>query len=411
MVTTRIKTTWPSICSTQNAANYVAFIISKFKGTQRAKVISIGNTHIFNFTAALIATVQIYRANNTAYLAIRIALVIYSNITGVENVFQIATVPIAGNTANYVVAIVNIAVVIAFFNNAAQTADNAAHMASIRGIAAVANRTLVIGIVNDNAAAGLFGTVTQDTAHINWSRTMCIETCCFNIAYIIGGSNTAIIGKATNAADIGITLNITCIIAAGNYCIGITAITCSTCIALDDCQALVISQNVTIAIRCLRHVNFTDNTADIGSLCRPLRRIRLGMHIATVAGSLNTHRRTIQIACYAANVTGDIFFIILGIVIITGNFVSKAAILINAAGSHYIAAVVNSIQNTVILLFLIIYIRGTKIAGNTAHVHSAADIAFYVISIGDIAVFSTADNTAYVAGSIMVKTARIILVS
>ena len=343
VVTTRLKTTWPSICSTQNAANYVAFIISKFKGTQRAKVISIGNTHIFNFTAALIATVQIYRANNTAYLAIRIALVIYSNITGVENVFQIATVPIAGNTANYVVAIINFAVVIAFFDNAAQTADNAADMASIRSVAAVTNRTLIIGIVNDNATAGLFGTVTQNTAHINRCRTLCIKTCCLNIAYIIGSRNTAIIGKATNAADIGITLNITCIIAAGNYCISITAITGSTGITLDDIKSLFISQNVTITVRCLRHVNFTDNTADIGSLCCSLRRIRLGMHITAVAAGFNTHRCTVQIACYAANITGDIFFIILGVVIITGDFISKATILFDATGSHNVTAVVNSI--------------------------------------------------------------------
>ena len=132
--------------------------------------------------------------------------------------------------------------------------------------AAVANRTLVICIVNDNTTAGLFGTVTQDTAHINWRRTTCISTCCMNIAYIIGGSNTAIVGKAANTANIGITRNITCIIAAGNYCVGIATIIGSTGISLDDCQSLFISQNLTIAIRCLRHVNFTDNAADISCL-------------------------------------------------------------------------------------------------------------------------------------------------
>ena len=143
-------------------------------------------------------------------------------------------------------------------------------MASIRVIAAVTNRTLVIGIVNNNTTAGLFGTVTQDTTHINRCRATGIDTCCLNIAYIVGGSNTAIVGKAANAADISITLDITGIIAAGNYCTGITAITGSTGITLDDIKSFFISQNVTIAIRCLRHVNFTDNAADIGSLCRPL---------------------------------------------------------------------------------------------------------------------------------------------
>ena len=216
-------------------------------------------------------------------------------------------------------------------------------MASIRVIAAVTNRTLVIGIVNNNTTAGLFGAVTQNTAHINWRRATCIDTCCLNIAYIVGGSNTAIVGKAANATDIGITLDITCIIAAGNYCIGIAAITGSTGITLDDIKSLFISQNVTITVRCLRHVNFTDNTADIGSLCRSLRRIRLSMHIAAVAGGFNTHRCTEQVACYTTNVTGDIFFIISGIVIITGDFISKATILFDATGSHNVTAVVNGI--------------------------------------------------------------------
>ena len=277
--------------------------------------------------------------------------------------------------------------------------------------AAVTNRTLVICIVNDNTTAGLFGTVTQDTAHINWRRTTCISTCCMNIAYIIGGNNTAIVSKAANAADIGITLNITCIIAAGNYCIGITAITGSTGTTLDDCQSLVISQIVTIAIRCLRHINFTDNAADIGSLRRQLQPIRCSMHIAAVAAGFNTHRRTVQIACYAANITGDIFFIIITIVITTGDFISKVAIAFDAAGSHNVAAVVNSVQNAIINFIFIFYIFRTKIAGNTAYVHRTADIAFYVIGIGDIAVLSTADNTAYIACSIMVEAARMFIVA
>ena len=285
-------------------------------------------------------------------------------------------------------------------------------MATIRGVAAVANRTFVIGIVNDNATAGLFGTVTQDTAHINRRRTTFIGTCCMNIAYIIGGSNTAIVSKAANAADVGITRDITCIIAAGNYCIGITAITGSTGITLDDIKSFFISQNSTIAIYCLRHVNFTDDAANIGSLCRQLRFIRLSMHITAVATGFNTHRRTVQIACYTANITGDIFFFILvGVVITAGDFISKAAIAFDATGSHNVAAVVNRIQNAVIIFQLIICIGGTKITGNTAYVHSTADIAFYVIGIGDIAVLSTADNTADVACCIMVETARIILVS
>ena len=283
-------------------------------------------------------------------------------------------------------------------------------MASKSAEAAVANRTLVIGIVNDNATAGLFGTVTQDTAHINRRRTTFIGTCCMNIAYIIGASNTAIVGKAANTADVGITLNITCIIAAGNYRIGITAITGSTGITFDDIKSFFISQNVPIATCCLRHVNFTDNAANIGSLCRQLRHIRCSMHIAAVATGFNTHRRTVQIACYTANITGDIFFFILvGVVITAGDFISKAAaIAFDATCSHNVAAVVNSVQNAVILFIFIFYICCTKITGNTADVHSAADIAFYVIGIGDIAVLSTADNTAYVACCIMVEAGRII---
>ena len=283
-------------------------------------------------------------------------------------------------------------------------------MASKSTVAAVANRTLVIGIVNDNATAGLFGTVTQDTAHINRRRTTCIGTCCMNIAYIIGGSNTAIIGKAANAADIGITRDITCIIAAGNYRVGITAITGSTGITFDDIKSFFISQKFTIAICCLRHVNFTDDAANIGSLCRQLRLIRLSMHITAVATGFNTHRRTVQITCYTANITGDIFFFILvGVVITAGDFISKAAaIAFDATCSHNIAAVVNSVQNAVILFIFIFYICCTKITGNTADVHSAADIAFYVIGISDIAVLSTADNTAHVACCIMVEAGRII---
>ena len=281
-------------------------------------------------------------------------------------------------------------------------------MASKSAEAAVTNRTLVIGIVNDNTTAGLFGTVTQNTAHINWRRTTCDVTCCINIAYIVGGSNTAIIGKAANTADIGITLDITCIIAAGNYCIGITTITGSTGITLDDCQSLVISKNFTIAIRCLRHVNFTDNAAYIGSLCRQLRLIRLSMHIAAVASGFNAYWRTEQIARYAANITGDVFFIIIAVVIKTGNFLSKATIAFNATGSHNVATVVNGIQNAVIFFIFIIYISGTKITGNTAYVHRTADIAFYVIGIGDIAVLSTADNTADISCSIVVKAFRTI---
>ena len=243
-------------------------------------------------------------------------------------------------------------------------------MASKSTVAAVANRTLVIGIVNDNATAGLFGTVTQDTAHINRRRTTCIGTCCMNIAYIIGGSNTAIIGKAANAADIGITRDITCIIAAGNYRVGITAITGSTGITFDDIKSFFISQKFTIAICCLRHVNFTDDAANIGSLCRQLRHIRCSMYITAVATGFNTHRRTVQIACYTANITGDIFFFILvGVVITAGDFISKAAaIAFDATCSHNIAAVVNSVQNAVILFIFIFYICCTKITGNTAHV-------------------------------------------
>ena len=286
-------------------------------------------------------------------------------------------------------------------------------MASKSIEAAVANRTLVIGIVNDNATAGLFGTVTQYTAHINRRRTTCIGTCCMNIAYIIGGSNTAIVGKAANTADVGITLNITCIIAAGNYRIGITAITGSTSITFDDIKSFFISQNVPIATCCLRHVNFTDNAANIGSLCRQLRHIRCSMHIAAVATGFNTHRRTVQIACYTANITGDIFFFILvGVVITAGDFISKAAaIAFDATCSHNVAAVVNSVQNAVILFIFIFYICCTKITGNTAYVHRTADIAFYVIGIGDIAVLSTADNTADVACSIVVKAIRMITAS
>ena len=142
-------------------------------------------------------------------------------------------------------------------------------MASKSTVAAVANRTLVIGIVNDNTSNSHFSTFTQDAAHINWCNTVCcrIMACCLNIAYIIGGSNTAIVGKAANAADVGITRNITCIIAAGNCRAGITAFTGSiSSFTLDDCQSLIISQTVPIAIRFLRHVNFTDDAANIDSL-------------------------------------------------------------------------------------------------------------------------------------------------
>ena len=133
------------------------------------------------------------------------------------------------------------------------------------------------------------------------------------------------------------------------------------------------------------------------------------MHIAAVTSGFNTHRCTVQIACYTADITGDIFFFILvGVVITAGDFVSKFAILLNAAGSHNIAAVVNSVQNAVIIFIYIFDIGGTKITGNTAYVHRTADIAFYVIGIGDIAVLSTADNTADVARSIMVKVIRMI---
>ena len=283
-------------------------------------------------------------------------------------------------------------------------------MASKSPEAAVANRTLVISIVNDNTAAGLFGTVTQDTTHINRRRTTCISTCCMNIAYVIGGSNTAIVGKAANTANIGITLNITCIIAAGNYCVGMGTTTGSTGIIFDNIKSFFISQNFTIAIRCLRHVNFTDNAAYIGSLCRQLQPILCrSMHIAAVATGFNTHRRTVQIACYTANITGDIFFFILvGVVITAGDFVSKIAIAFDATGSHNVTAVVNSVQNAVIIFIYIIDIGGTKITGNTAYVHRTADIAFYVISIGDIAVLGTADNTAYVTCCIMVVALRII---
>ena len=91
--------------------------------------------------------------------------------------------------------------------------------------------------------------------------------CCLNIAYIIGGSNTAIVGKAANTANISITSNITCIIAAGNCRAGITAFTgIIGSITLDDFQSLIISQTVPIAIRFLRHVNFTDDAANIDSL-------------------------------------------------------------------------------------------------------------------------------------------------
>ena len=126
------------------------------------------------------------------------------------------------------------------------------------------------------------------------------------------------------------------------------------------------------------------------------------MYIATVATGLDMHRRTVQIACYTANITGDILFNMCF-------FFSKAAILFNAAGSHNVAAIINSVQNAIILFLLIIYICRTKIAGNTAYVHCTADIAFYVIGIGDIAVLGTADNTAYIACSIMVEATRIIL--
>ena len=136
------------------------------------------------------------------------------------------------------------------------------------------------------------------------------------------------------------------------------------------------------------------------------------MHIAAVATGFNTHRRTVQIACYAANITGDIFFIIITIVITAGDFISKAAaILFDTACSHNIAAVVNNVQNAVILFLCIFYICCTKITGNTAYVHRTADIAFYVIGIGDIAVFSTADNTADVACCIMVEAIRMIIAS
>ena len=92
-------------------------------------------------------------------------------------------------------------------------------------------------------------------------------------------------------------------------------------------------------------------------------------------------------------------------------FFSKATILFNATGSHNVAAVINSVQNTIILFIFIGWICGTKIAGNTAYVHRTADIAFYVIGIGDIAVLGTADNTADVACSIVVKAIRMITAS
>ena len=128
------------------------------------------------------------------------------------------------------------------------------------------------------------------------------------------------------------------------------------------------------------------------------------MHIAAVAGILNMHLRTVQIARYATNITSNIIFFVCF-------FFRKVAIPFDATGSRNVAAVVNSIQDAVILFICIGWIRGAKIAGNTAYVHSTADIAFYVIGISNIAVLSTADNTAHVAGSIMVEASRITFVS
>ena len=142
-------------------------------------------------------------------------------------------------------------------------------MASIRVIAAVTNRTLVIGIINNNTSNSFFRTVTQNTAHINWRNTVCcrIMARCLNIAYIIRGSNTAIIGKAANAADIGIATDLACVIAAGNHCAGITAIAVSiSTITLDDCKSLLISQHIIITVSYIRQVKFTDDATDISSL-------------------------------------------------------------------------------------------------------------------------------------------------
>ena len=93
----------PPICGAQDTANCISTNTTTIpKGAQRAKVISITNAHIGIIATALIAATQVCSADNAAYLAFCIVLVIYRNITSVEDIFQITTVPITGNAADNV---------------------------------------------------------------------------------------------------------------------------------------------------------------------------------------------------------------------------------------------------------------------------------------------------------------------
>ena len=407
------------ICLT-NHARYIIITctITNPKGAQCAQIISIGQGHVLFRGASFILLAGIHAANNAAHITGKVVgNIIDCDIARVENVFNIAIIPIACNAAGYSTGIVNFAHIIGLFDNTAQAADDAAHVAAIIAIIAAADQPLIINVIQNDAGSAGFGAVTHNAANIDRGSAAIANTRGVYVAKVVAAGNAGIINKAANTAHVGITADVAHVIAVTDAG--------STFTALNLCQAV---RQCSSSIHQITSVNLACNAAHVGSLGRKgnmaafpgagvqAQAIGIRMDITAVARTANGGLDAADVAHHAANVACDIGLLItiISTAIVAARYLKgkiswlgiASAIYIrhhladNSTCTHNVAAVIYGLGNAVINAVCCCLISSAKAAHDAAHVVRAVHLGLQISHIGKVAVLRAANNATHVAGNI-----------
>ena len=125
------------------------------------------------------------------------------------------------------------------------------------------------------------------------------------------------------------------------------------------------------------------------------------MNCTTVSTAGYINIISIKVTDYTAHIANNCFFC--PCISRTYLFFYKT-IFITCAGSHNIAAIVNTVSNSIMRSIFIsaITFSTTKIPCYTANIMRAAHFVFSVSCVGNISINSTANNTANITGVIVV---------
>ncbi len=354
---------------------------------------------------------------------------------GIEGIADFAGIPISDKPADRDSAIINVAGIISVFNEAGQTPDKTAHMASVGRIARIADGSFIVNIVQNDARGRIFRRIADNPTDIGRTRSLRAvfsDTSGQDVSQIVCVDDASVVRHADNPADTGVSGDMTGIIDRGDCGRFFSRLPGRPDRHGDDsavlckCRLSVFHkiENITFApivfgMR-IGAIQFSDNTADIRRLGRrrDIRcvRIILRMDLTTIGRGIDMRERPAHVPDNTAGIPDNVIFFIIVTIILANNFREKyfipgcIQITVHTARRDDFTAVILRIHDAKIFAHGRLLHRLPEVTRNPADIIRAADfrfvlgsfhVRFRIDDVVHIHVFGAPGNAADIATHIV----------